>query len=393
MDAYPHSAAAPARPSLLMLIDHLGMGGAERVLVATAPRLARLGFKVRVGVMDDRPETPLVTEIRHLGVPVDSLGFKRLAEPGRIRALAAYVRRHMPALVHTQLEQANVLGLWTACRLGIATVATLHLLDEARAPLNRAGMRHSLESLALRRWADRVICVSDALRRHSALSRRLPHDKLVTLHNGVDLSSFAPATEARTRAARERLHLEHSIPVLLTVAVLREPKGISYMLEALPRLLPAFPDLRYVVVGDGPDRTRLKNLVARLGLDGNVLFAGARSDVNEILPAADVFVLPSLTEALPTVLAEAAASALPIVATNVGGVTEMVEDGVTGFVVPPADSAALAARCSELLAQPHLRHRMAAAGRRVAGERFDLDRQSERLGELYGTLACQGRSR
>ena len=181
--------------------------------------------------------------------------------------------------------------------------------------------------------------------------------------------------------------------MLLTVAVLREPKGIGYMLEALPRLLPAFPDLRYVVVGDGPDRTRLENMVARLGLGGSVLFAGTRNDVNEILPAADVFVLPSLTEALPTVLAEAAACDLPIVATDVGGVAEMVEDGVTGFVVPPADPAALATRCGELLAQPHFRRRMAAAGRRVAEERFDLDRQSERLGELYGMLVRQGRSR
>ena len=303
------------------------------------------------------------------------------------------MRCHTPAVVHTQLEQANVLGLWTARRLGLATVATLHLLDEARAPLNWAGLRHRLESLALRRWADRVICVSDALRRLVVRSRGLSENRLVTLHNGVDLGSFAPATEARTRAARERLRLGRSTPVLLTVAVLREPKGIGYMLEALPRLLPAFPDLRYVVVGDGPDRTRLEHMVARLGLGGSVLFAGTRNDVNEILPAADVFVLPSLTEALPTVLAEAAACELPIVATDVGGVAEMVEDGVTGFVVPPADPAALATRCGELLAQPHFRRRMAAAGRRVAEERFDLDRQSERLGELYGMLVGQGRSR
>jgi glycosyltransferase involved in cell wall biosynthesis len=374
-----------------MLIDHLGMGGAERVLLATAPRLAQADFVLRLGVMDGRPETPIMGELRRHGITVDRLGFRRLAEPARIRALLAYVRGYAPAVVHTQLEQANVLGLWAARRLGVATVASLHMLDEA-GPFGRAELRRRLESLALRRWADRIICVSEALRRHSARSRRLPAGKLVTLYNGVDLVSFAPWSADRAAAARTSLGLSTASLVLMTVAVLREPKGIGYMLEALPLLLPSYPDLRYVIVGDGPDHARLAALVSRLGIEAHVLFTGARLDVHHLLPAADVFVLPSLTEALPTVLAEAAASELPIVATAVGGNDEMVEDGITGFIVPPADEGALAARCGELLSDPGLRRRMGAAGRALARERFDLDRQARRLGELYDWLARRGRA-
>jgi glycosyltransferase involved in cell wall biosynthesis len=155
------------------------------------------------------------------------------------------------------------------------------------------------------------------------------------------------------------------------------------MLWALSKLAEAHPRLRYVVVGDGDDRPRLERIVRELGLTERVMFIGARNSIEQVLPAADVFVLPTLMEALPTVLAEAAGMGLPIVASRVGGVAEMVDDGNSGFLVPPADPEALSQGCGKLLADPDLRRSMGGRARRLAEEWFDLERQVGRLAQLY----------
>ena len=177
--------------------------------------------------------------------------------------------------------------------------------------------------------------------------------------------------------------------MFITVAVLRQPKGIEFMIRAFASLCRRDPDARYLVVGSGDDRERLEALAGELGVSSQVIFAGMRDDIPELVAASDVFVLPTLTEALPTVLAEAAAIGKPIVASAVGGVPEMVEDGETGLLVPPADTEALAAACGRLLANPALRQRMGQAARSLAMDRFDLELHADRLCGLYDRLAVQ----
>jgi glycosyltransferase involved in cell wall biosynthesis len=143
------------------------------------------------------------------------------------------------------------------------------------------------------------------------------------------------------------------------------------------------PDVRYLVVGDGDHRATLEHAAAESGVGDRVVFAGSRTDVPRILAACDVFALPTLADALPTVLAEAAAAGVPIVASAVGGVPEMCMDGRNGLLVPTGDAPALGDACVRLLADPELRSRMGAAGRDVARERYDIRVQAERLCELY----------
>jgi len=164
------------------------------------------------------------------------------------------------------------------------------------------------------------------------------------------------------------------------------------MLAALPEVAAAFPAVRYLLVGDGPHRPALEEQVRALGLDGRVLFAGARDDVARMLAAADLFVLPSLTEALPTVLAEAMAAGRPIVATTVGGIPEMVRHGEAALLVPPADPGALAAAVCRLLANPRQAAAMGRSGRRLVAERFDIRTQARALADDYRALAA-GRRR
>jgi glycosyltransferase involved in cell wall biosynthesis len=385
----PDPRAGLGRMRVLYLIDSLGRGGAEHLLAAYLRHLPPLGIDPVVVALQDRGGNPTAADIRALGIPVADLGIERLRQRGAYRRVAAAVERSEPDLVHTQLEFANVLGTAAAARRHIPVVSTLHTLDEP-APGTRPWLRMHLMAWSLRRNADLVIAVSDHARHHHVRRLRLPASLVETIHNGIEVGRFRPAAGAR-RKVRSALGLPQDAPVIATVAVLRPPKGIDRMLRAMPSVARRHPDARYLIVGDGEARPALEETAAAEGVAHRVTFAGARADVPDMLAAADVFVLPSLTEALPTVVAEAMAAGLPVVATDVGGTAEMVGPG-TGMLVPHDDSPALAAAVAELLDDPGRAAALGGEGRRIAEERFDLARQVARLVDEYRRLAGARRS-
>jgi glycosyltransferase involved in cell wall biosynthesis len=209
------------------------------------------------------------------------------------------------------------------------------------------------------------------------------------MYNGIDLSPFTPPGNGQHRAERQAFGIPPEAPLLITVAVLRPPKGIQYLIEAMPTILQALPEARYLVVGSGPHEGLLHEQVKNQGLTERVIFTGARHDVPKLLAMSDLFVLPTLTEALPTVLAEAMAAQKPIVVSNVGGVPEMIEHGHNGLLVPPADLARLAEACLYLLQHPDRAHALACAGRQVVEQRFNIREQVQQLSSLYQELLAQ----
>jgi glycosyltransferase involved in cell wall biosynthesis len=235
------------------------------------------------------------------------------------------------------------------------------------------------------------VAVSEGTRQHHIRLGKLAPEKVVTLYNGIDLSCFSLNGQFDRRASRQALGIPLDAPVLITVAVLRPPKGIQYLIEALPTILQAVPEARYLVVGSGQHEAALKELAQTYGVAERVIFTGARDDVPALLSMSDLFVLPTLTEALPTVLAEAMAAQKPIVASSVGGVPEMIEHGCNGLLVPPADPAKLAAACLQLLQDQAQARAMAYAGRQIVEQRFNIRKQVEHLGDLYQELLAKGR--
>ena len=384
--AVPPAPPPPVR--VLYLIDSLGPGGAEHLLAASLPFLRRAGVVPSVVALQEQQGNPVAARIEAQGIPVCELGIRRLRQRGAYARVRDTIRAAAPDVVHTQLEFSAVLGIPAARRLGLPTIATLHTLDEPP-PRSRLALHFRLMAWALRR-ARRVIAVSEITRRHYLDRARLRPERVMTIHNGIDPSAFQ-APPGERDAARRELGLDASAPVLVTVAVQREPKGIQHMLAALPEVAAAFPAVRYLLVGDGPHRRALEGLAARLGVADRVVFAGARDDVPSLLAAADLFVLPSLTEALPTVVAEAMAAGLPIVATTVGGIPEMVGHAEAALLVPPSDPAALAAAVCRLLANPRQAAAMGRAGRRVVAARFDIRAQAKALADDYRALAAGGR--
>jgi glycosyltransferase involved in cell wall biosynthesis len=209
--------------------------------------------------------------------------------------------------------------------------------------------------------------------------------KLQVIDNGIDLARFAPDARARAEARRE-LGVPDDAWVVGTVGRLVDLKNHALLVRAL-----APTGQHVVIVGEGPERAALEELVAALGVGARVCLAGRRADVPRMLTAFDVFALPSTSEGLPLVLPEAMATALPVVATRVGGVPQVVDEGVTGFLVPSQDEAALRDRLATLAADPGRARAFGARARELALERYSLERMWAAYRAIYERVAARRR--
>ena len=256
--------------------------------------------------------------------------------------------------VHSGLGWEDWDGARIARAVGCpAILQTQHLPFLTRRPYRRRRLHHAIEEV------DHLIAVSEGLRR-SYERIGVPARRWTTVPNGI-----APRSRQIGRAAARRaLGLHDDRPVVLTIGRLTRMKGQWHLIDAVPELVARFPEVRVVLLGDGPMREDLVRRAAGLGISSSVCFAGHRADARELLDAADVFVLPSLHEGMPLAVLEAMEAALPVVATRVIGSEEVVVDGETGALVRPADPAALAGAITALLADPALRRSQGMAGRR-----------------------------
>jgi glycosyltransferase involved in cell wall biosynthesis len=217
----------------------------------------------------------------------------------------------------------------------------------------------------------------------------MPPPKVFLIPNGVEIKVFTEANQSLVEALAQEWKIRSHTPVIGTLARLHEQKGHSYLLDAVAQLRREIPDVKALVVGDGELRPSLEQRTQALRLSDSVIFTGTRRDVPEILALLDVFVLPSLWEGLPIALLEAMAAGLPVVATRVGGVPEVVVDGETGLLVPPRDPDALSEAILTLLQDPDLRQKMGQAGQERVREYFSVERMVEETEALYERLLAE----
>ena len=369
--------------NIVYFIDGLGMGCAERLMVPILRNLDREDFVPRVCVFQVREGNPVAEEIKASGISVDFLAIPYLRDLTAIPRLRDYLKHVRADLVHTQLEFADTLGNIASKLLRLPSVCTIHTMP-SRPFLFKSKIHQYLEWLCLRYFCDRVISVSEGARQHHiAISNAVP-EKVITIYNGIDLIQFQKIDREHERVVvRSELRIPHQAKVFVTVAVLRELKGIQYMIRAMPIILASCPNAYYLIVGDGEYLGALLDETEKLGLREHIIFAGMRRDIPRILSAGDIFVLPTLTEALPTVLAEAMAARLPIVASRVGGIPEMLVDGQNGRMVPPGNADDLARICNALLLNSRLRKLMGETGWNVVNKKFNIMEQVQQLKSLY----------
>jgi glycosyltransferase involved in cell wall biosynthesis len=290
-----------------------------------------------------------------------------------VAQFARLLRVERPAIVHAHLSwplacRYELLGAILASVPGI--IATEHLFSDV--PWRRSRLIQRLMCTRV----DRYIAVSEDLARQLRERLRFPARKVSVIHNGIPLARYSRQADASLRAA---LAGPGERSLVMTVARLAEQKGQSLLFAALQSL----PNTFAVLVGDGPDRAQLERQACELGLQERVKFLGQRADIPELLACCDVAVLPSRFEGLPLAALEAMAAGKPVVATNVGGTSEAIQDGETGLLVPPGDPIALANAIRAVLGNPALAQRLATAAQARVAQRFSVEVMAEQVTNLY----------
>jgi glycosyltransferase involved in cell wall biosynthesis len=364
---------------ILVVAKGLGRGGTERLLTSGLAHLDATRFQAEVAYVLPWKDA-LVAEVRARDVPVHCLGAGRagrLAWPWRLLRLVAH--GHFD-IVHTHMPAPAVVAR-IACMLGgPAVVHTEHNVWERYRPATRWANAATYHRNAA------VLAVSKGVAESIRLRRRRPRaaPAVEVLIHGIDDATVRRGAAARANG-RRLLGLDDGGLVIGTVGNFTAKKDQRALLDATELLVHRYPGIRLVIVGSGPLEDSLRGHADRLGLGGTVVWTGSRDDVPDLLPALDVFVLSSRHEGLSIALIEALAAGVPCVATDVGGIPEVVEDEVQGILVPPGQPRALAAAIDRLLADPALRQRLGEQAILRAG-RFQLSTAVNRLQEVYESV-------
>lgn len=375
--------AARGEVDVLAVIDHLALGGAEMLLSRFAAAAPQAGIRLSVVHFESGDGAPAAEPLIAAGV--EPVFLDVYGRPGRehLRALRAHIRQVRPDVVHTHLGTSDLVGGIAARSLGVPAVSTIHWIAQRKHGIER--VKNAAFTLARRLCDARVIAVSESAR--EAYLRQSWHmgDRLVTIHNGIDVEP-EPGAGA---AVRRELGIGPEERVIGMLSALRPEKGHEVAVAALEQLRARGPEgLRLVIVGDGPLRGELEAVAAASG--GAIVLTGRRMDVPRVLDAFDLCVHPSHLDAFPTTLIEALAASVPIVATNVGGIPEIVADGRTGVLIGcPPDAGALATAIESLLSEPARARALARAGREDYLARFTSEPWVHATRRLYDEVLAE----
>jgi glycosyltransferase involved in cell wall biosynthesis len=358
------------RPAVLLVGDTLNLGGTEGQLVELACRLDRSRWDVEVAC--GRPEGPLRARLEGAGFEPWRCGPASFKSPkllGAIVALARRMRSRGIVLVHSFDFYSNILALSAARLAGVrAVIGSQRDLGNLRPPTQQM-----INNLSLR-LATHVLVNSDAVRERILQSHGIRQERITVIPNGVDLARFSP----RHGSPRNGSGL-----VVGALSNLRPEKGLADLVRAVGMVRERWPDVRLVIWGEGPLRRELETLVATLNLVPSVELPGSTGVPEAALRDLDIFVLPSLSEACSNGLMEAMATALPVVATSVGGNPGVVEDEISGLLVPPGDASALAKAIIRLIEDRALAARLGEQARAHARLTFGMERMVARTEALY----------
>jgi len=324
---------------------------------------------------------PFLKQLEAAGVPAQMIDHANPHFLGMIADVVSQLRSENADLLACHGYKAGVVGWFAARRVGIPVIAvsrgwTAHTL--------KVRAYESLDRRMLRRM-DAVVCVS-AGQAAKVARTGIGRDRLHVIHNSVDPARFRDDGSAG-REILESLFASPRSAIIAGIGRQSPEKGFDQLVHAVRLLVRDDDRVGIVLVGDGPDRPMLEALVRESGLEPNVVFAGFRTDVDRLLPGADILAQSSHTEGLPNVVLEASAAGLPVVATDVGGTSEIIEDGVNGFLVPAADPTALARRLLDLVRSPQLRRQMGDRGRDLVRARFSFARQASEYEALFARIA------
>lgn len=344
-----------------------GWGGQENRTLNELIAMRERGHTLAVV---SRPGARILERAKEAGFETFAVDMRGAVDVPNILRLRAVIKRFRPDIVNTHSGRDTQL----------AGMAARLLTHRPRIVRTRHLALPITSKFTYSILPDKVVAVSRYVRRY-LVSAGVPEVQVEAVPTGIDLGRYAP--QPGGGSLRAELGLPAEAVLIGTVAILRVKKGHADLLRAVPSILERFPQAHFLIAGDGPQTDNLYRLIGELGIEAHVHMLGLRRDVMNVLQSLDLFVLPTHQEALGTAFIEAGAVGLPVVATEVDGVPEVVVDGETGLLVPPKNPPTLAAAILALLENPARRNEFAANARRRVGREFSREVMAERMERLY----------
>ena len=360
----------------LMIITHdLAIGGLQQVVVNLCKSIDRKRFDISVLCLRTLGEfTP---EIERMGIKVHLLPQKQNGTDYlAFLKVAKILREQKIDVIHTHNTQPFVDGTIGAILAGVRTI--VHTDHSREYPDKK---RYVFAEWVMSHFAYKVVGVSDATSQDLIKHEKISPKKVITIVNGIDGSPLETPVDKEKK--KKELGIINDGPIIGLGVRLAKQKGITYLLQAMPAITKAYPDVTLVIAGTGECEDELKEEARERGVDKNVLFIGPRLDMIEIIKVFDLYVLPSLWEGLPIVILEAMAAGCPIVATNVGGNYTAIQHGVNGSLIEPKNPSLLASEIIKLLEHDALRMSYARKGIEIFKRNFSLEVMANNYQKLY----------
>jgi glycosyltransferase involved in cell wall biosynthesis len=364
------------RTRVIYLAHAFSVGGAEEMVLNLVRHLPSRFEPVVVCIHD---AGPIGEEIERTGVPFHVLGLTPgVRSPLDLLKLRDFLFSCEPRIVHTFLLTASLYGRFAAmlARVPIVIGSEVNIYERKRS-------MHVLAERWLMRGTDAVVASAESVREFYLEQTGADRSSVEVIYNAVDWAQLQ--TTMSGNELRSSLSIPQDVPLAGIIARLTEQKAHAVLFDAMAKT-PKLADVHLLVVGDGELREELVRRAASLGLENRVRFAGARRDLGNVLAAIDVFVMPSLWEGLPLALVLAMGAGLAVVASNVAGIPEIVNDGVTGLLVRPGSADDLGAALARAFGSADERQRLGAAAQALVRPRFGVDRYVQATTDLYDRL-------
>lgn len=374
---------------VLQLIAPNTLGGAERVVLQIQENLPREEFSSSLGVFVwvRRPKNVFLLEIRNRQIPHSIFPMRFSLDWANLSQLFRYLKKNRIQLLHTHGYRSDILGFMCARAAQIPVVTTLHGWTGTDWRLRLYGR--------IQGWClpcfQSIIAVSGEIQNQLVHQRGIDQEKVFLLPNAAPFPKQLDnqTLKKKRQEIRKHLGLDPEAPIIGFIGRLSPEKNLTDLLKAVAILASQITRISCLVAGEGPERFSLERQARDLGIDRRVHFLGFQRDVSSIYKIIDVMAMPSLTEGTPMVLLEAMALGIPVVATRVGGMAIMIEDGVDGLLVRPADVEDLAKGLERILTNPALAHELGRKARKKVRSRFSLSEWIQNIQRVYH-LCLQG---
>ena len=376
------------RIKVLQVINDTGIdiGGGENYILTLAKHMPKVGFDL---VCTCCPEGEFEKVLKENDIESFPINLSRKGNFSVARAIAEFCRNNNIDIVHAHgATGALAARMASLVPGGIRPVTTYHIAitNITDIPFWKKKI-FALFDRSTSVVDKKILSVSHAVKEKMIREAFFAGNRISVLHAGIDVSRFKNCQRGKVR---KELCLPDQVTVIGVAARLSEEKGIGYLLEAMPHVLKRCPNLYLLIAGDGPIKDKLKNLSVHMGFEQNVIFLGYRNDIPEFMTDLDLLVMPSLTEGFPFSLLEGMAAGLPIVATRVGGVPEIIADGREGILVPPREPDALAKAIIRVLRDKESGKTMGLAARKKVEQEFSVEKMVSETEKVYLSLLKAG---